>query len=147
MDGIKIVELTEFTPAYLKGINKLLQQLTANKPLLGADELKGIIASENSHLFILIHEGDIAGMTTVGHYRTPTGMKYWIEDVAVDNSFRGKGLGKTLIQHAIGFVSQSKKATLMLTSTPKRVAANNLYQSIGFQRKETNVYKMSFDKG
>jgi hypothetical protein len=30
----------------------------------------------------------------------------------------------------------------MLTSNPKRIAANKLYQAMGFERKETNVYRM-----
>ena len=32
----------------------------------------------------------------------------------------------------------------MLTSRPSRVVANQLYQSLGFEKRETNVYKMKF---
>ena len=35
---------------------------------------------------------------------------------------------------------------LHLTSNPMRVAANKLYQSIGFQRKETNCYQMTISE-
>lgn len=31
---------------------------------------------------------------------------------------------------------------LHLTSRPQRVAANNLYRSVGFQQRETNVYNL-----
>ena len=36
------------------------------------------------------------------------------------------------------------EVTLMLTSRPSRVVANQLYQSLGFEKRETNVYKMKF---
>lgn len=36
---------------------------------------------------------------------------------------------------------------LHLTSNPMRFAANRLYQSLGFQRKETNCYQMSIAEG
>ena len=82
-------------------------------------------------------------MLTVGVYLSPTGSKAWIEDVVVDDMFRGRGLGRKLVTHAIDYCKSQNINTLMLTSNPKRVAANALYQSLGFERKETNVYKMN----
>ena len=38
----------------------------------------------------------------------------------------------------------SKSYDLNFTSRPARVAANKLYQKLGFKRKETNVYTMKF---
>ena len=64
------------------------------------------------------------------------------EDVVVDADCRGRKYGKLMIEKAIDFVRQTGNTTLMLTSRPSRVAANALYQSAGFERKETNVYKM-----
>jgi ribosomal protein S18 acetylase RimI-like enzyme len=81
-------------------------------------------------------------MLTVGIYHSPTGGKAWIEDVVVDENFRGQGLSKLLVLHAIEFVKSQHIPLLMLTSNPSRIAANKLYQSMGFERKETNVYRM-----
>ena len=36
--------------------------------------------------------------------------------------------------------------TLQLTSRPLRIAANALYQKLGFQPKETNFYTMKIEK-
>ena len=83
-------------------------------------------------------------MLTVGIYYSPTGGKAWIEDVVVDESFRGQGLSKLLVAHAVEFVKAKQVPSLMLTSNPKRIAANKLYQAMGFERKETNVYRMKF---
>lgn len=82
-------------------------------------------------------------MLTVGIYHSPTGGKAWIEDVVIDEAYRGKGLSKMLVRHAIDFVKSQGISALMLTSNPKRTAANKLYQTMGFEQKETNVYRMN----
>jgi ribosomal protein S18 acetylase RimI-like enzyme len=143
MEDIQITEVTAYNPVYVPRINELLLQLTTGACFTEQD-LKDIVASPGSHLFLLFYNGMIAGMLSVGSYQTPTGPKYWVEDVVVDNCYRGKSFGKKLIMHAIDYVSKQKEATLMLTSNPSRVAANKLYQSVGFQQKLTNVYKMLF---
>ena len=60
----------------------------------------------------------------------------------VDEAYRGKALGRKLVDYAIGLARERGIQVLMLTSKPKRVAANALYRSVGFESKETNVYKM-----
>ena len=84
-------------------------------------------------------------MLTVGIYKSPTGTKAWIEDVVVDGSYRGQGLGRLLVEHAIAFSKSLGADSLMLTSNPSRIAANKLYQSLNFTQKETNVYRMTFE--
>lgn len=142
---IEIVEQTVADTAILVKVNSLLKQLTNNVQLKMQD-LEDIINSTNSHLFIIRCNENVAGMLSIGSYQTPTGKKFWIEDVIVDDTFQGKSLGKKLIQYAIDYIAGQGNSTLMLTSNPKRIAANSLYQSVGFERKETNVYKMVFEK-
>ena len=85
-------------------------------------------------------------MITTGSYEAPTGRKTWIEDVVVDEKFRGAGLGRKMLQDMLDKLSLEENTTLMLTSNPKRIAANALYKSLGFTPKETNVYKMEIKK-
>lgn len=144
MEQTKIFEVKEFDSAYVDVINKLLRQLTLSSVQFTDADLQMMISSGSSHLFLLSYEGEIAGMLTVGSYKTPTGQKHWVEDVVVDQNFRGKALGHKLIEHAIGYVGSLGNSTLMLTSNPARIAANQLYQSVGFEPKQTNVYKMTF---
>ena len=121
-----------------------LDQLTTNPMTLTESMFRQLVESANSHLFFLIKDEQIAGMLTVGIYYSPTGGKAWIEDVVVDEAFRGQGLSKLLVAHAIEFTKSQQIPSLMLTSNPKRIAANKLYQKMGFERKETNVYRMKF---
>lgn len=139
-----IVEINTYSPAYQEAIQRFLNQLTPEPMTFTEDMFKELLASKNSHLFFLFQGEEIAGMLTIGTYHSPTGGKAWIEDVVIDEAFRGQGLSKLLIAHAIEFVKSLQIPLLMLTSNPKRVAANKLYQAMGFERKETNVYRMCF---
>lgn len=145
MKNIKIVEVVECKSNYVKVINCLLTQLTPNASIFTKDDLNAIISSDSSHLFLLFYHEKVVGMLTIGHYKCPTGIKYWIEDVVVDKEYRGKRLGFALLEHAKDFVSAQQKGVLMLTSNPSRIAANNLYQNIGFEPRDTNVYRMIFE--
>ena len=145
MDKIVIKEMECVEPEYIVAVNALLKQLTSTPVSVTADFLKRMVASESSHLYFIYYQDEIAGMLTLGTYLSPTGPKSWVEDVVVDEKFRGHALGRQLVQYAIAEAGKIPGNVLMLTSKPKRVAANALYRSIGFQSKETNVYKMDFE--
>ena len=140
-----IIEINTYSAEYHEAMQRFLDQLTTHPMTLTETMFRQLIDSDNSHLFFLMKEGQIAGMLTVGIYYSPTGGKAWIEDVVVDETFRGQGLSKQLVAHAIEFTQSKQIPLLMLTSNPKRIAANKLYQAMGFGRKETNVYRMKFE--
>lgn len=139
-----IIEIKTYSPEYHEAMQRFLNQLTTSPMVLTESMFHQLLDSENSHLFFIMKEEQIAGMLTVGIYYSPTGGKAWIEDVVVDETFRGQGLSKVLVAHAIEFVKSQQIPLLMLTSNPKRIAANKLYQAMGFERKETNIYRMKF---
>lgn len=133
------------TPTFsdLDGINQLLPQLTLGRKLDWAS-LERIIHQQDTHL-ILVHANRagqtfVVGMATMCMMFTPTGVKAYLEDVVVDKLHRGKGLGRRLIRAAKDLAAEQRAISLHLTSRSERVAANALYISEGFQRKETNVY-------
>lgn len=111
-------------------------------------DLTLVLKDSNCHLYIVLEsEGRIIGCATLCVFHSPTGTKGSIEDVVVSTAYRGQHLGKQLM----GYILEQAKAyapiELHLTSNPKRVAANKLYQSLGFQKKETNCYQMSIVDG
>jgi ribosomal protein S18 acetylase RimI-like enzyme len=106
------------------------------------EALRGILASKGVSLFLAEDKkGHVAGMLTLAAYQTPTGLKMWVEDVVVDAGSRGKGYGKELMLFAIGYARTSGAQVISLTSRPARIAANELYSSLGFIKYETNFYK------
>ena len=139
---MNIITPTTFEASHYEGIVGLLGQLTTRAIAYTEEDYRKQLATSNSPLFLLLDNDTVIGMLTIGIYLSPTGSKGWIEDVVVDNTYRGRGLGKQLVAHAIGYCKTQGIDTLMLTSKPKRIAANALYQSLGFEHKETNAYKM-----
>ena len=74
-------------------------------------------------------------------FRIPTGRCARIEDVVVDAAQRGKGVGEALTREALRVAQEAGVTTVDLTSRPSREAANRLYQRIGFEKRETKVYR------
>ena len=142
MHNIEIFEATPPLTKYLTDINSLIGQLSDTANHITADDLERLTASAASHLFLADADSKAVGMCTLAVYDAPTGRKAWIEDVAVDSRFRGLHIGRRLVERATEEARKYAPCTLMLTSRPTRVAANALYQSAGFEKKETNVYKM-----
>ena len=139
---MKIDEITGYSPEILDKINKFLDLLVGVGYHLTKQQVEMIISEKNSHLFFAANEDGIwMGMVTVGIYSSPTGKKAWIEDVVVDEKFRGEGVGKSLTNFAIQFAKDQHADVVMLTSRPERLTANNLYQRLGFEQKKTNVYR------
>jgi ribosomal protein S18 acetylase RimI-like enzyme len=64
-----------------------------------------------------------------------------IEDVVVDEAARGTGTAVALTAAAMEEAKRLGATTIDLTSRPSRVAANKLYQRLGFVQRETNVYR------
>ena len=144
---LNVFELNTANETYLARLNVLLCQLSSSPRCLSLAALEAIVHSPNSHLFVVEADGVVAGMLTLGDYLTPTGRKMWIEDVVVDTAMRGRSLGRILVEYAIGYARKNGPLSLMLTSRPSRVAANELYRSCGFVFKETNNYRMDIPEG
>lgn len=137
-----IREIKDFRQEEFDAVLKLLPRLGAEVKLPSEAHYRQIIASENSHLFLLeVENGEIAGMLTIGKYFSPTGLKVWIEDVVVDETHAGKGFGRQLMLHALDYAEKFGARNIELTSRPARVAANKLYQSLGFELQKTNKYR------
>ena len=142
---IKIAELTKSTEEALNAINQLLPQLSANAKGLSLDRLGELVESDNTLIFLGTDEnGCILGMLSLIVIKIPTGNKAWIEDVVVDQAARGKGLGKSLMNHALEQAKKLGAKSIDLTSRPSRESANKLYQALGYEIRETNVYRYKF---
>ena len=139
---INISELTETSSSVLQSINELLPQLSSSAQVISMDRLSELVESDNTLIFIGTDEsGQILGMLSLIVMKIPTGNKAWIEDVVVDQSARGKGMGKALMNHALEKAKELAVKSVDLTSRPSRETANMLYQSLGYQIRETNVYR------
>lgn len=129
------------TPELVSAFAQLIPQLSRSNPAPTSDELADMIASSASDIFIARVNNEIVGSLTLVTFRIPTGVRSWIEDVVVDESARGHGVGEALNQAALNEARRRGAVTVDLTSRPSREAANRLYQRIGFIQRDTNVYR------
>jgi ribosomal protein S18 acetylase RimI-like enzyme len=124
-------------------VRRLVPYLGTHKPLPGREDLERLLEGGHSTL-LLARPADehslVAGMLTITIYRVPTGVRSIVEDVVVDERFRGRGIAKGLMNEAIRLAREAGASGISLTSNPQRVEANRLYQSLGFQKRETNAY-------
>jgi ribosomal protein S18 acetylase RimI-like enzyme len=141
---ITVSELTEaeVTADLVAAFERLLPQLSSSAAALTLAELAELVRFEASHLLVARDDdGTILGSMTLVVFPIPTGVRGWIEDVVVDEAARGLGVGELLNRWALGLADRLGARTVDLTSRPSRVAANALYRKIGFEERETNIYR------
>jgi ribosomal protein S18 acetylase RimI-like enzyme len=123
-------------------LTRLVPQLSRSNPPPSVDEVKAMLASDAITQFVTRDDsGEIVGVASLAVFRIPTGLRAWIEDVITDEAARGQGVGEALTNAMLDRARELGCVTVDLTSRPSREAANRLYQRIGFQPRETNVYR------
>jgi ribosomal protein S18 acetylase RimI-like enzyme len=141
--GMYIEKASEFTEELHEALQRLVPQLGLHKIPPTREELDLLITSEASTLLAARDPDEnspIAGILCLSIYRVPTGLRSIIEDVIVDQSMRRRGIGEALVERAIELAREAGADGVSLTSNPKREAANQLYQSMGFELRKTNPY-------
>ena len=129
------------TDEVVEAFGMLIPQLSKSNPPPSREALREMVASEASTVFLARVDGRIVGSLTLAMFRIPTGVRAWIEDVVVDDSARGHGVGEALNRAALDFARDHGAITVDLTSRPSREAANRLYQRMGFVLRESNLYR------
>jgi ribosomal protein S18 acetylase RimI-like enzyme len=139
--ALVVDEAVAVTDELVAAFARLVPQLSRSSPVPGEAELAEIVASPATVLLVARQAGAIVGSLTLVLFRIPTGVRAWIEDVVVDESARGQGVGEALSRRAIDLAASAGARTVDLTSRPSREAANRLYRRIGFEQRDTNVYR------
>jgi len=146
---VTVAELTDPAAAsdeVLEALARLLPQLSSSAAPPTHAEVLEMVGSDASHLLLARgDDGTIVGSLTLVVFRIPTGVRAWIEDVVVDEAARGTGAGEALNRAALRLAAELGARTVDLTSRPSRVAANRLYQKLGFEPRETNIYRYNPD--
>ncbi|MFN8017267.1 MAG: GNAT family N-acetyltransferase [Acidimicrobiales bacterium] len=134
----------EVTDELVDAFVRLTPQLSSSAPPPTREELDEIVRSPATHLLVARgDDGTITGSLTLVIFRIPTGVRAWIEDVVVDGDARGQGVGAALNRYAIDVAAEHGARTVDLTSRPSREAANRLYLRLGFEKRDSNVYRYS----
>lgn len=144
-----IEQVKEITIELMQALAQLLPQLAPEAGMPDVAHVQRMLAAEDCVLLAgRLGEGEpIMGMLTLIIFRTPTGTHAWIEDVVVDETARGHGLGEALTRAGLQRALELGAKSVSLTSRPARAAANRLYLRMGFQRWDTNLYRYVFTGG
>ena len=141
--SIEVEVIHAVTGEDVAAINRLLPQLSRSAPPLDAGTLERIATRDGNTLLAARSAGNIVGMLTLVTFPIPTGTRAWIEDVVVDESARGQGAGEALTREAIRRARAAGARTVDLSSRPSREAAHRLYLRLGFQVRDTSMYRLA----
>lgn len=141
---IIIEELHIINNKTLMDINMLMKQLSSKFKGINKNYLQEIVSNQNTKMLVAKSDGKICGSACLAVICIPTGKKARIEDVVVSKDFRRNGIGFKLIHYCLEMAKSLGIQYVDLTSHPRRRAANELYQRVGFVKGETNVYRYTF---
>jgi ribosomal protein S18 acetylase RimI-like enzyme len=135
--------LTAVTDEVVAAFGRLLPQLSSSAPPLDAAAVEHLVRWNGNSVLIARIDGEIVGMLTLVTFPIPTGLRAWIEDVVVDGSARGRGVGAALTLEAVRIARAAGARTVDLTSRPTREAANRLYERLGFEVRNSRLYRLA----
>lgn len=138
-----IGKVSEVTDELYQVFQHLIPQLGIHKIPPTREELANLINRQDANLLVAREpdeHGRIVGVLSLTIYQVPTGLRSIVEDVVVDETMRRRGIGEALLRKAIELARESGANGVSLTSHPQRVAANELYRSMGFELRKTNPY-------
>jgi ribosomal protein S18 acetylase RimI-like enzyme len=139
---VTVLPATDVDDELLEAMNRLLPVLSTSAEPMTADELRQLVAQPEVVLFVARDDtGTIVGTLSLVTFRIPTGVRAWIEDVIADPAASGQGIGRLLSEAALEEARRLGARTVDLTSRPSREAANHIYRTLGFQPRDTNVYR------
>ena len=136
-----VEEIRLFTPQDLADLDALMHELSTTS-FCNEALLNNALNDANVHVYVIRDEGHIMATGTLCIKHTLEFTIADIESVVVSSKCRGRGYGKELMTAMIKAAMKMNVHHIQLTSNPARVAANRLYQDLGFERYETNCYKM-----
>jgi ribosomal protein S18 acetylase RimI-like enzyme len=146
--AVAVEEVFSPSAEVLEAMWRLIPQLSSSAAPLTEESLEALVTSPGTRLLVASVPGsgaagrrEIVGTLTLVLYRIPTGVRAVIDDVVVDREGRGRGVGSALVREALRIAGAAGARHVDLTSRPDRVEANRLYVALGFEQRETNVYR------
>ena len=127
-------------------LEHLVPQLSRSNPAPSLSTVQAMIAHDAVTQFVARDDGgDIVGVSTLATFPIPTAMRGWVEDVIVDDASTNQGIGRQLLDAMVARARELGCKTVDLTSRPGREAANHLYATAGFEVRDTNVYRFTWE--
>ena len=95
--------------------------------------------TDRERIWIVEHDGTVAGSIAIVEASTEQAQLRWF---VLHPDLRGKGIGRTLMDEAIGFSNASGYSMIFLWTTSNLAAAAKLYESFGFHITEEVTHEL-----
>lgn len=141
---VHVEEVREATGEVAEAMGILVPQLSTSAAPPDLAALQRMVGSQATTLLAARLDGRIVGFLALVMFPIPTGLRAWIEDVVVDETARGQGIGEALTMQALALAEAAGARTVDLTTRPSRAAAGRLYERVGFTARETRNYRYTF---
>jgi ribosomal protein S18 acetylase RimI-like enzyme len=141
--GVVIQPVSEVTDEVAQALLRLLPQLSGSADPPDRARLDALAAHPAVTVLVARLDDSIVGTLTLIVFPQLTGVRAWVEDVVVDEAVRGGGVGAALTREAIRLAAEAGARTVDLTSRPEREAANRLYQNLGFELRNSKVFRFT----
>ncbi|MES2135120.1 MAG: GNAT family N-acetyltransferase [Patescibacteria group bacterium] len=140
---ITVGQLKEVSIENCKELELLASALHVSERKTSPKEIDAIL--KNPYIIFVVAKDDsrIIGMGALYLNQKIGKLAGYIDDVIVDATYRGQGLGEKIVQAIITSAREHHVPSITLTSSSKRTAAHRLYEKLGFKKYETNVFKIS----
>ena len=137
---IELLTHQQVNDALQNKITNLYNQLNDSIKQLS---LHQILVENRNLIFVLCTDDDeVVGIALMATYQVISGHKGMIEDVVVDQRHRGKGIGRMLMEKLLQEGRNRELDEILLFSGHHRTPAINLYKSLGFQLKNSGLYRL-----
>ncbi|MFG3530972.1 GNAT family N-acetyltransferase [Streptomyces sp. NPDC047917] len=141
--SVEVQVVREATDEVVEAIARLLPQLSSTAGVPDGESVTRLLRSDANTLLLARVDGRAVGMLTLIVCPLPSGLRGRIEDVVVDEAARGHGVGAALTEEALRLADAAGVRTVDLTSRPSRRAANRLYERLGFEARDSTVYRFA----
>ena len=141
---VDIEEVSVATPEIHQALARLLPQLNPNLEVPSMQRLEALMADPDVTLIVARDGSNIVGTATVIVYTTPFWIKARLDEVVVDGSALGKGVGEAIVRACleIGKRKGAQVAELQSGRGPVRAAAHRLYKRIGFEVRDSDIFRI-----
>lgn len=142
---VTVERADEATGELQDALASLLPQLNPSIAIPDAAMLRAVLSDPATTVLVAREGGKIIATATVIVYTTPAWVKARIEDVVVDERSRGHGIGEALVKACVEVAREKGASLVELQSARSRQVANRLYPRMGFELRQSNVYRLTLD--
>ncbi len=100
------------------------------------------VRSEDAPTYVAESGKRVVGMVTLCVFRTLTGPKAYLDHLVVAPDSRRRGIGRALLRHAIEQAEEAGASRIDLTAREEKQAGRALYESFGFQERDTGSFRL-----